>query len=50
MAGKGVITNAEMRKTLKKLGLKPSDFLKIKSSGISGTDDKDKLQQILKGV
>ena len=34
---KGVITNEEMRKTLKKLGLKPSDFLKIKSSGIRGS-------------
>jgi len=31
---KGVILNQTMKDELKKLGLKPSDFLKIKSSGM----------------
>tara|TARA_R100000458_G_C8027016_1_gene84208 strand:- start:36 stop:167 length:132 start_codon:yes stop_codon:yes gene_type:complete len=30
---KGVILNKAMEEELKRLGIKPSDFLKIKSSG-----------------
>ena len=47
MADKGVITNAEMRKTLKKLGMKPEDFLKIKSSGLRGSMT---FKDLIKGV
>ena len=47
MADKGVITNAEMRKTLKNLGMKPEDFLKIKSSGLKGGMT---FKEMIKGV